>query len=212
MTGLTLDNVRTALALPDFDVVSAWMRMAPRLRPMDRPPSLSGSARIAGVLLLLFPTERGLSFFLTRRTETVANHKGQISLPGGAREHNESPQQAALRETCEEIGVCRREDIQIVGSLTPLYVIVSDFYIHPFVGYLPERPTPDPDPIEVAQVIEMPLNDLLDESIKTVEQWDLNGLVLDVPFYRVGGLAVWGATAIMLSEFEARLHVVLSAA
>src|SRR5574341_523817 len=204
----TLDDVRTALALPEFDVFGAWIRMAPRYRPMDRPPEMSGTARVAGVLLLLFPGPSGLTFFLTRRTETVATHKGQISLPGGARENGESTQQAALRETCEEIRVCR-DDIQIVGALTPLYVIVSDFYIHPFVGYLPQRPEVEADPVEVAQVLEMPLAELLDESIKVIEQWELSGFLLDVPFYRVGGLPVWGATALMLSEFEARLRAVV---
>jgi 8-oxo-dGTP pyrophosphatase MutT (NUDIX family) len=183
------------------------MRMAP-LSPDGPAPKLSGTARVAGVLLLLFPGSGGLSFFLTRRTETVATHKGQISLPGGAREKDESAQQASLRETCEEIGVCR-DDIEIVGTLTPLYVIVSDFYIHPFVGYLSQRPEVEADPVEVAQVIEMPLAELLDESIKVIEQWDLSGFLLDVPFYRVGGLPVWGATAIMLSEFEVRLRAVM---
>jgi len=66
---------------------------------------------------LLHPHENALAFFLTRRTSLVATHKDQVSFPGGAQEDGETPIEAALRETCEEIGVCR-DDIEIVGALT----------------------------------------------------------------------------------------------
>jgi 8-oxo-dGTP pyrophosphatase MutT (NUDIX family) len=208
----TLEDVRRALALAGFDALTAWLRMAPRLRPMERPSDWEGSARLAGVLILLYPrgsdSSSDLAFVLTRRTETVATHKGQISLPGGAQEGGESIQQTALRETCEELGV-RGDSVTLLGSLTPLYVIVSDFTVHPWVGYLPRPPVLHPDPVEVAQVLEMPLADLLADSTKVVERWTLRGMEVDVPFYRVDGLAVWGATAIILSEFESRLRMVL---
>lgn len=205
MIDLTLDDVRRALALPDFDVAGAWMRMVPRQRRLDRPPELNGEARGAAVLLLLYPAEKGLSFVLTRRTESVATHKGQVSLPGGAQESGEPLEQTALRETCEEIGVCAA-DITILGALSPLFVVVSDFQIHHFVGYVPERPDFHPDPVEVAELLEMPLADLLDDRIKALEQWTLGGMELDVLFYRVGDHPVWGATAIILSELEHRLR------
>lgn len=206
----TLDDVRRALALPDFDYEHAWGRMAPRPRAMRRPPDLPGAVRPAGVLLLLYPRHGQLAFVLTRRSEDVASHKGQISLPGGSLEPGDrDPAETALRETCEEIDVCRA-DIEIVGALTPLYVIVSDFEIHPFVGYLPERPAFRPATLEVAQIIEMSLGDLIDPTVKVQERWNIRGYDLDVPFYRIDGQAVWGATAIILSEFEGRLASVLA--
>ena len=201
----TLDDVQRALALPAFDHERAWRRMVPRQRVMHRPPDQPGTARPAGVLVLIYPQTKHLKFVLTRRSEEVASHKGQISLPGGSQEvFDPSPMDTALRETCEEIDVCR-EDIQVIGALTPLYVSVSDFVIHPFIGYMSERPAFRPATTEVAEIIEMPLRDLLDPAIKTSERWTLRGTEIDVPFYRVGEHAVWGATAIILSEFEGRL-------
>jgi 8-oxo-dGTP pyrophosphatase MutT (NUDIX family) len=205
----TLDDVQRALALSDFDHERAWQRMVPRQRVMHRPPDQSGEAHPAGVLVLIYPQAGRLMFVLTRRSEVVASHKGQISLPGGSQEIiDPGPVDTALRETCEEIDVCR-EDIQIIGALTPLYVSVSDFVIHPFIGYMSERPAFRPATNEVAEIIEMPLHDLLDPSIKTSEHWTLHGYEMEVPFYRVGKHVVWGATAIILSEFEGRLAAVM---
>lgn len=209
----TLDDVRRALALSDFDVEAAWLRMAPRLRQNRRPENLNGAARPAGVLLLLYPVDSVLTFYLTRRTETVESHKGQISLPGGALENGESPAQGALRETCEELGICDLESqIQIVGQLTSLYLEVSDFQIYPVVGYVPSRPANHPAPDEVAEVLEMTLAMLLDDGLKRSERWTLRGMEVDVPFYNLHGHTLWGATAIMLSEFEGRLRAALGTA
>ncbi len=205
----TLEDVCQALALSGFDATAAWQRMAPRPRSMQRPPNLEGEARNAGVLILLYPLDDVLAFVLTRRTETVAFHKGEISLPGGAAEPGDgSPLQTALRETCEELAVCQG-DINPLGGLTPFYLGVSDFRVHPFVGTMPARPAFHPDPIEVAGLLEMPLPTLLNDEIKAQEQWHLRGQDFDVPFYRVSGHIIWGATAILLSEFECRLRAVL---
>jgi len=209
MTILMLDNVRRALALPGFDARDAWQKMAPRPRPLERPSDQAGEVKLAGVLLLLYPLNGGLAFSLTRRTDKVADHKGQISLPGGMRESGETLSQTALRETCEEVRVCVDES-SIIGALTPLYLSVSDFEIAPFVGYVDTPPGFDPNPDEVAEMIEIPLPLLLDNTIKTQERWNLRGMELDVPFYRVNGDAVWGATAAILSEFEWRLRAILA--
>jgi 8-oxo-dGTP pyrophosphatase MutT (NUDIX family) len=201
-----LQDVCRALALPDFDAATARARMIPRQRDMRRPPHLEGQPKLAAVLILLYPTEEGLTFPLTRRTEWVASHKGQISLPGGAQEPGEhSLIEVAIRETCEEIGACRGE-FEIIGRLDALYVPASDFEIHPFVGYQPSRPQFRADPVEVAEILEMPLPLLLDDSIKSLEHWSYPDFDMDVPFYRLHGQIVWGATAIILSELEGRLR------
>jgi 8-oxo-dGTP pyrophosphatase MutT (NUDIX family) len=206
----TLDDIRWALSLPGFDHLDAWLRMAPR--PHHALHDLeggSGQERGAGVLILLYPVDGRLTFVLTRRTETVATHRGQISLPGGAFEpQDETPGNTALRETCEELATCQG-DIHLLGALTPLHVVVSGFVIHPFVAHIPYRPDFRPEPTEVAEVLEMPLADLLDDSIKVEERWDFRGYFRDIPFYRINGLPLWGATAIILSEFEMRLRAVL---
>jgi 8-oxo-dGTP pyrophosphatase MutT (NUDIX family) len=208
-TTITLDHVRRALALTGFDHVSAWRRMVPRDRRLERLPSQPGRVRLAGVLILLYPYAGSLAFALTRRTESVATHKGQISLPGGAQEPGETPGQAALRETCEEIGVCLDESC-LVGALTHMYLGVSDFDLYPFVGIVAQRPDFRPNPAEVAGMLEFPLPLLVDDSIKETERWNLRGVELDVPFYRLDGQIVWGATAAILSEFEGRLRTILA--
>ena len=190
MTNLTLDDVHQALTLSDFDVMAAWMRMVPSYRLMQRPHNLKGRAKLAGVLILLYPLDGVLTFVLTRRTETVATHKGQVSLPGGAQEPGETLYQTAIRETCEELLISlHKDEIELLGALSPLYVSVSDFEIHP---------------------LELSLPMLLDDSTKTKEHWNIQGLAADIPFYRVAGHAVWGATAVMLSEFEGRLRAVIN--
>jgi 8-oxo-dGTP pyrophosphatase MutT (NUDIX family) len=206
---ITLDQVREALNLNNFDVMSAWKQMAPQSRRMVPPTGQKNKVRPASVLILLYPLNGELTFVLTRRADTLPHHTGQISLPGGAREPGETDNQTALRETAEELQI-NVEAVELIGHLAPLYVAASNYHIHPVVGYLPQQPHFKPDPVEVAEVLEMSLPMLLDETIKEIETWTLHGLKVDVPFYRVHQQIVWGATAIMLSEFEGRLRAVLN--
>ena len=165
----------------------------------------------ASVLILLYPVDGVLTFVLMRRTEYEGVHSGQISLPGGKREDGETFEQTAIRETAEEVGVT--DPIQIIGTLTTIYVPPSDFEIHPFVGVLPARPIWKADPVEVAEIIEVPLHLLLDDGIKGTEDWIRYGKPFTVRFYRLGDRSehkVWGATAIILSELETRLSSVLA--
>jgi 8-oxo-dGTP pyrophosphatase MutT (NUDIX family) len=209
MTPITLDHVRAALTLSQFDAVAAQLRMAPQPRSArlgQRPP---GSPRQASVLVLLFPADAGLSFVLTRRTENPHDvHSGQISLPGGAQEPGESPVQTALRETREELGFSGPVDV--VGRLTSLYIPPSDFEVHPVVAHSGQHPVWQRDALEVAEVLECPLGWLLDADRKVVEDWELSGHTVRVPWYNVRGHRVWGATAIILSELEQRLRSVLN--
>jgi 8-oxo-dGTP pyrophosphatase MutT (NUDIX family) len=205
----TISDLRRALAHP-LPGSQAQLRLAPayHLETLrDRtPPS---APKQAGVLILFYPRDRQLFFPLTRRTDSVENHKGQISLPGGAREGGESLQDTALRETCEELRV-RPDNWTILGSLTPLYIPPSGFLISPFVAYIPARPAFDPDPVEVAELIETPLPFLLNPATLVREEWELHGTPVEVPFFHIYGHKVWGATAMVLSELVALLREVLS--
>ncbi len=199
----SLAAIRQALRRP-LPGRAAQMRMATRPRPdlEARPPG--HRPREGGVLILLYPKDGRLHFPLTRRTETLGDHKGQISLPGGAREGDEPLEWTALRETHEELGVDPRS-VEILGVLTPLYIFPSDYYITPYVGTRPDCPTFVPDPLEVAEVLEVPLLTLLDPAIRQEEEWILYGTTTRVPFYQIGEHKVWGATAMVLSEFAAIL-------
>ena len=142
---------------------------------------------------------------LTRRADTLANHRGQVSFPGGARDPGETLDETALREAHEELNIPPSVP-QLIGHLTPIYIFPSDYAVHPVVGYTPARPAFRANPSEVAQVLEMPVGMLLDDATKEEERWTIHDIEMDVPFYRLEGHVVWGATAMMLSEFEQRLR------
>jgi 8-oxo-dGTP pyrophosphatase MutT (NUDIX family) len=205
---ITLEDVRRALTLEQFDSQAAQLRMSPRPR-LFRRPDRPGQPRVAGVLILLYPLEQGLTFALMRRPEYKGVHSGQISLPGGRQEEGETLNETSLRETCEELGVCT--GIEIIGALNYLYIPPSDFEVYPSVGWIPERPHWQPDANEVSEIIETPLVSLLDDGIKGEEEVyraDVNR-TLTIAYYLIAGHKVWGATAAILSELELRLRTVM---
>jgi 8-oxo-dGTP pyrophosphatase MutT (NUDIX family) len=149
-------------------------------------------------------------FALIRRTQNPHDvHSGQISLPGGSQEGDETPVQTALREAREELGVDL--PVQVLGQLTCLYIPPSDFEVRPIVGYIAKHPAWKPDQTEVVEVLECPLVWLFDDAHKVIEDWERDGQIIQVPWYNVNGHKVWGATAIILSEFEHRLRQVFNA-
>ncbi|MEW5989502.1 MAG: CoA pyrophosphatase [Chloroflexota bacterium] len=202
----TLADVQRALALPDFDGRAAQRPLTPHPRAAQRPADFPGQPRQGGVLLLLYPIQRELHLVLTKRPDNLPLHGGQVSLPGGRREPGESHPMAALRETQEELGIDPAE-ITLLGELTPLYILPSDFEVHPFVGWMAERPRFRPHTPEVEKVIEAPISLFLEPANRAEEEWEIRGYTLLVPHFLVYGHKVWGATAMILSEFAERLRV-----
>ncbi|MCR4406778.1 MAG: CoA pyrophosphatase [Anaerolineae bacterium] len=195
---VTIEKLRRALAGPK----PGWAvqkLMAPHPRPTLADFGPGHRPRQGSVLILLCPSSGDLVLPLTRRTETVEYHKGQISLPGGARENDEPLQWTALRETQEELGI-DPYTVEVLGDLTPLYIPTSDYCVYPFVAFCPVHPTWHPDPVEVAEVLEMPLSLLRDPATVHHEVWETSGLMVNVPFYLAGRHKVWGATAMILNE------------
>ena len=137
-------------------------------------PNTQETARPAAVLILLFPFEDEIQFFLTKRTEDVEHHKGQISLPGGIRENNESLNDTALRETKEEVGIDSTKII-ILGSLTPFFIPVTGYIVHPFIGWCKEKPSTKIHDVEVNQLFSVSITELMDEKILQTEQWNIRG-------------------------------------
>ncbi len=207
---MTLDDVRHALALPRPGR-PAHVRMSPRPRPGDvYPLPLDLHPKEAGVLILLFPGKDDLNFFLTLRTDTVESHKGQVSLPGGAQEEDESLAETAMRETSEELGI-ESSCIELMGdALSPVYIPVSGFRVTPFVAFTPARPQVSAEPGEVVEIIEAPLGCVLDEKNILEEKWEIRGYTMMVPFFSINEHKVWGATAMMLGELREMLKQVTS--
>ncbi|MCB8934426.1 MAG: CoA pyrophosphatase [Anaerolineae bacterium] len=175
---------------------------------MARPNDQPNSPRLGGILILLYCVDDEFHIVLTQRPDYDGVHAGQVSCPGGRHEPPETLGETALRETWEEIGI-PPADVELLGQLTPLYVMPSDFEVHPFVGRYTGagRPRFVPDPREVAAILEVPLRLLLDPATRAKEEMELRGgLRLHVPFFRVGERRVWGATAMMLSELVERIR------
>ena len=172
-------------------------------------PNTQETARPAAVLILLFPFEDEIQFFLTKRTEDVEHHKGQISLPGGIRENDESLNETALRETKEEVGIDSTKII-ISGSLTPFFIPVTGYIVHPFIGWCKEKPSTKIHDVEVNQLFSVSITELMDEKILQTEQWNIRGYDAIVPYYNFGKCKVWGATAAILSEFKSILEDISS--
>lgn len=210
MPTVNLNHVRTALNLPNFDWPAAHARMAPIVR-VPLPQNKGVPPRQAGVLVLVYPLDEGLHIILTRRTEKLRGHSGQISFPGGSFDPQDgSLTVTALRETCEELGICD-DQIQIIGMLSTVYIPPTHFDVFPSVAALPIPPTFDPNPEEVAEVFTLSLDALLDERLKHEETRTIQGYSVRVPYYLVHGHKVWGATAVMLSELEYRLRAAVGA-
>jgi 8-oxo-dGTP pyrophosphatase MutT (NUDIX family) len=200
---LTPDRIEAALHNP-LPGLPAMARMAPIPRPLT-PPTPDHRPREGGVLVLLYPMgpDDELHLVLTRRTDRVADHKGQISLPGGSVDpEDHSTAHTALREACEEIGVCET-DLRLLGDLTPLYIPPSDFRIYPHVAFTARRPEFRSQPDEVAELIEAPIRLFLDERTVIWEDWTVRGQPVRVPYFDVYGHKVWGATAMVLAELAA---------
>lgn len=137
-----------------------------------------------------------------KRNEYDGPHSAQVSFPGGAWETEDiSLEQTALRECREEIGVDGH--IEILGTLSPLHIPVSNYLVSPYVGWIESKPEFHPDPSEVQYVIEASLEGLLDPAMRDMETLYHHQNPVEAPFYRVGKEKIWGATAMMLSEFLA---------
>jgi 8-oxo-dGTP pyrophosphatase MutT (NUDIX family) len=195
----TFLRARLAAPLPGAD---AQWKFAPTpafkgWRPDDQP----AEARSAAALILLYPGEHGASFPLTVRHDDLPHHPGQISFPGGGLDPGEDPAAGALREAHEEIGI-DPDDVRIVGALSSLWVVVSNFVVRPFVGVTDHRPEFRAAPQEVAHLIEAPVSWLRDPSRVASDQRMRGGILVNFPYFDFDGHRVWGATGMMLSELK----------
>jgi 8-oxo-dGTP pyrophosphatase MutT (NUDIX family) len=175
-----------------FAPVPARKGWEPHQRPAE--------ARQAAALLLIYPHERGPRIALTLRHDDLPQHPGQVSLPGGAVDPGEDPLSAALREAHEEIGV-DPSAVKVLGALSTLWVIVSNFVVQPFVGVTDRRPAFRLAEREVAGLIEAPVAHVRDASRLHWHRVARDGILVQYPYFDLEGERVWGATAMMLGEF-----------
>ncbi len=156
----------------------------------------------AAVLLPLYEVGGEIHVLFTRRSELVEHHKGQISFPGGGYDASDPDLKfTAVRETWEEIGV-DPDHIDVIGQLDEM-ITISNFLVRPFVGRI-LRPAPYPfvhSEIEVAEIIEVPLAHLQDETNTVSELRTYQGREVVAYSFRCGDHLIWGATARILKQF-----------
>lgn len=201
---------------PPFELLE---RIPQALHPLDRPPPGPGwnhaeladllpaglPLRQAAVLVALVERPGGPQVLLTRRTEALRHHAGQIAFPGGRIENSDAdPVEAALREAHEEVGLAGALSTP-QGYLDP-FVTITGFHVFPVVASVRDGFRAVPDPNEVAEAFEVPLQFLLDPGNVHALDVDFQGRRRRILEFRYGGHRIWGATAAMLVNFRQRLE------
>jgi len=166
--------------------------------------------RNAGVLMMFYPKNGKAHLVLIVRNSYKGVHSSQIAFPGGKYEEKDvTLEQTALRETFEEVGV-DSDKIQVLKAFTHLYIPPSNFMVYPFLGICKDEIMFYPDPIEVADIIELPLSLFLSDSIVVDAKINTSyANSIEVPVFKIEEHIVWGATAMMLSELKIVLNSIL---
>lgn len=161
--------------------------------------------RLGGVMILVYCKNKKAHIALIERPIYDGVHSGQIAFPGGANDPTDiNMQETAIRELYEEIGISASL-VQVIGQISQIYIPPSKFLVTPFIGILEQTPTFKKDDFEVKKIIEVPVSLLFDDSIIKSGKINAgnNGCEITVPYFDIFGHTVWGATAIILSEFKA---------
>jgi 8-oxo-dGTP pyrophosphatase MutT (NUDIX family) len=185
------DIIRRLGAARSGEAVLRGDHMLDRLEPP--PPPLKAAA----VLVPIVEHDGALTVLLTKRTDHLADHAGQISFPGGRIEPEDlDPEHAALREAQEEVGL-PPEQVELIGRLD-IYRTRTGFEVVPVVGLVRPPLALAPDPYEVAEVFEVPLSFILDPANHELHSRELRGATRHFYVLPYEGRNIWGATAGML--------------
>ena len=190
---------------------SASSSLTDALRGVLLEPSRASALPVRGrveaaVLAALYVEHGELHAIFTRRRRDLRSHPGEISFPGGRRDEDEGLPLTALREAEEEIGL-NRDDVHLVGALTPVPTIATNYAVYPFVGLIEPGGTWTPSAFEVEEVIELRVADL--RAAKTRRRLHHRGIAFRTDVYDVGEeLVIWGATARIVTDLLARLDAI----
>ncbi|VFN00890.1 MAG: 8-oxo-dGTP pyrophosphatase MutT, NUDIX family [Candidatus Kentron sp. G] len=205
---LLRERIIQCVRRPDSPPTIADVQPRPPVGDFDltpgKKPALLASLTPAAVLVPIVERPDGLTVLLTKRTDHLHDHAGQISFPGGrAEETDTGPVATALRETEEELDL-KSSFIDVIGFLDA-YETATGFFVTPAVGLIRPGFQLNPDRFEVAEVFEMPLSFLLDPRNHRVESRTIRGIRYGFYVLAYGEYVIWGATAGMLINLYRRL-------
>jgi 8-oxo-dGTP pyrophosphatase MutT (NUDIX family) len=185
-------------SLPGTDI--QWQMASSDRMIKDFPRVPGQDAREAGVLILLYPHNGSVYTVFIQRPDYIGVHSGQISFPGGKKEPVDSNIiETALREAEEEIGI-RTSELSVVGTLTPLFIPVSNTLVTPVAGWMDSRPEFKHQVDEVVFLIEGEVKRFLEPSMIKIKPFEIRGEIIDVKYFDYYGHIIWGATAMILNE------------
>ncbi len=180
------------------DVVTAVVRRANTAVPIDLIAPID-TLRSSAVLVAITDGSDGAEVLLTRRSEALRSHRGEISFPGGRVDAGETFEAAALREAHEEVAL-DPSVVQLRGRLDPIATMVSRSFIVPVVATVDQKPTLSPAADEVDRIMWVPLVELARADTFREEIWDFGGQRRPIFFFELDDETIWGATARMLHQ------------
>lgn len=172
-----------------------------RMAPSGRLPFFPGKTPVNGSVLILLFSDDKLRVVLMKRTEYKGPHSGQVSFPGGKSEKSDRDLvYTAIREAHEEVGI-QEKGIEILGTLTPLYIPPSNFNVLPVVAYCSSIPEFSINTREVKYISTPAIEDFINSNALKYKFMEFFGHSLSIPYFDINGEEVWGATAMIMNEF-----------
>ena len=157
-------------------------------------------SKAAAVMILLYPKDDIIHTAFIQRPTYEGVHGGQISFPGGKKEDSDPDLiHTAIREASEEIGV-NSSEINVISTLTPLYIPVSNIIVTPVIGWMEKQPVLKPQEEEVVFIIEADIRTLINPSIIKIKPFEIRGEMIDIKYFDYNDNVIWGATAMILHE------------
>ena len=191
-------KIEISKGLPGTDVQWAMASSDRMIKGFPRFPK--EDSKSAAVMILLYPKDDLIHTAFIQRPSYDGVHGGQISFPGGKKEVSDPDLiHTAIRESSEEIGV-NSSKINVINTLTPLYIPVSNIIVTPVVGWMEKQPVFKRQEEEVVFIIEADIRTLINPSILKIKPFEIRGEMIDIKYFDYRGNVIWGATAMILHE------------
>lgn len=192
----------------EFNAKNAHLQMSPYRKLWDSIHSQSAIKCAVGIHIFF---NKEPQIVLIERPSTMRKHAGQVAFPGGKMDETDRDLvHTAIRESEEELGI-NPQSTQLIGSLSPVFIPVTNYVVYPFVFIHEKKPIFKANEMEVNTILCLSFSTLLNPSFQTSKEISIeNGDVLsDVPCFEFENNTIWGATSLMLNEMRERIKIFL---